>query len=81
MAAVPEKKLGEFLLQLVMYPALLARYNNPDQRQEVLANSGLSQPKQDLLSGDLAGILNELAEEYGPAPGDHFGAAARLPGP
>jgi hypothetical protein len=67
----PEKKLGEYLLQLVMYQSVRTQFE--DHLDDALADSGLNKWKQDILrSGDLNSILKELALEYGPKPGDHF---------
>jgi hypothetical protein len=66
-----QKKLGEYLLQLVMYPAELDRFK-ADPKTAV-AESGLSPDNQKLLlAGKLNDILDELAREYVLPPGDHF---------
>jgi hypothetical protein len=69
-AQEPGRKLGEYLLHLVMSPDLRAHFEL-DPKSAVAA-SGLNDAKQKiLLSGDLNQILDELAGEYGSQPGDH----------
>ncbi len=66
-----EMKLGDYLFRLVLSSELRARYQT-DPKTE-LENSGLNEYKQGImLGGDLTEILNQLAEEYGIKPGDHF---------
>lgn len=67
-----QRKLGEFLLWLVMNPKELVSYQAEKDKKSLLAKkSGLSPKTQAiLLKADLHEILNQLSQEYGPGPGD-----------
>ena len=66
-----EMRLGEYLLQLVVFPHVRNAF--AENREGALEQSGLSGDLQAMLvAGNLDEILNQLYSEYGVPPGDHF---------
>lgn len=60
-----ETGIGEFLIRVSGDGDLLERFLDPDTRDQVLKESGLSEAKQEILrSGDDERILSELRDEY-----------------